>query len=771
LAVRLQMKLGVITEPDRSPDSPDTVVVVEPTIGAIARSKGHLYLIVTSTIRSARAQEATQLAAETIRGEYYYDESAGIRVCIEKAISSANKRLNHQRERLGLHGTEADGPIGIGIAVVRGNELYVATIGPAEAYLIRQARLSTLPDPHRERGLPTGDLEPDVWRGEISVGDSLVLVSPNVMSRLGPDELKDAMVTLHPQPAMEHLHHRFVAADGAGSDAMIAFEATEVASTHRSRSLVPVRPAEPLAGAPDRSPIPLADNVTGGVAAVQASATRARSAAGGALTGLVGRLQDILPHRRAGYRRVTPAAARRETQRRAALAVLAFVAVLSGLGMFAFAFGGNTGGTQTLSSVAAGEAALKTIRSNLDQVSAPGVNLVESDPQKAYGLLSAAWTALDTARLANVPETTLGPLRTEAVAGLDKLFKVAPVAPVRLMTTANLKTPFDISALLLGPSLGPRAVPFVLDKATASVYRIDPATKKATLVFRSKNKVTAGTEGVPKLITSAARDLVIIDNKNVVWRWRPKDQAGGGTTTKVRVEGATSWGDDLTAVGTFLKFKSEGLYNLYVVDPSEQNILSYAPSIDGSGFPVKGQPWLSVARDVSHVTQLLIDGDIYVLDGGTIIRYVGGRTDGWTYQAPGTAGFAPDGDTILREAPDYRLIASASDKRTGLIYAWDAANARVVALDKAKGTFVAQYRLAGGSTAWADVRGIAVIPGVAADDPATLIWATKDSVFSAVLEAVPDDAGTAVPSGSPGPSGSPAASPSARRSGAASAAP
>ena len=257
MAVRLQMKLGVIAEPDRASDSPDTVVIVEPTIGAIARSKGNLYLIVTSTVSSAKAQEATQLAAESIRGEYYYDESAGIRVCIEKAIASANKRLNHQRDRLGLHGDGDNGPIGIGIAVVRNNELYVATIGPAEAYLIRQARLSTLPDPHRERGLPTGDLEPDVWRGEISVGDSLVLVSPNVMSRLAADELKDAMVTLHPQPAMEHLHHRFLAADGAGSDAMIAFEATEVASTHRSRTLVPVRPAEPLAGAPDRSPIPL----------------------------------------------------------------------------------------------------------------------------------------------------------------------------------------------------------------------------------------------------------------------------------------------------------------------------------------------------------------------------------------------------------------------------------------------------------------------------------------------------------------------------------
>jgi hypothetical protein len=530
---------------------------------------------------------------------------------------------------------------------------------------------------------------------------------------------------------------------------MIAFEATEVASTHRSRSLVPVRPAEPLAGAPDRSPIPLADNVTGGVAAVQASATRARSAAGGAVTGVVHRLQDVLPRRRPAYRRVTPVAARRETQRRGGLAVLAIVAGLWGLGTVAFAFGNGGGDKTDLSSVAAGEAAVRTINDSLDQVYAPGVNLVEDDPAKAYQLLSAAWTALDTARAADVPETTLAPLRAKATQGLNELFKVVPVASTGILATAASKTPFDIGGLVLGP----QGVPFVLDRATASVYRIDPRTKKATVVFRSKTKVTAGTEGVPTLITTAARDLVIIDNKNVVWRWRPKDSAGAGTTTKIRVEGATSWGDDLTTVGTFLRDASAGLYNLYVVDPSEQNILSYTPSKDGSGYPIKGQPWLAVAKDVSAIRQLLIDGDIYALDNGAITRYVGGRTDGWTYQPPGATSFAPDGDTLLRSAPAYRVIASASDKRTGLIYAWDSANARVVAIDKAKGTFVAQYRLAGGSTAWADVRGMYVVPGAEPDAPATLVWATKDAVLSAVLEKV-EDAAEPSASGSPGPSSS-----------------
>jgi hypothetical protein len=756
LAVRLQMKLGVIAEPDRALDSPDTIIVNPPATGAVARSKGHLYLIVTSTVASARVQEATQLAAETIRGEYYYDESAGIRVCIEKAIASANKRLQHQRDRLGLHGTGDDGPIGIGIAVVRGNELYVATIGPAEAYLIRQARLSTLPDPHRERGLPTHDLEPDVWRGEISVGDSLVLVSPNVMARLGPDELKDAMVTLHPQAAMEHLHHRFMAADGSGSDAMIAFEATEVASTHRSRTLVPVRPAEPLAGAPDRSPIPLADNVSGGVAAVQASAARARTAAGGMFARLVGRIQDLMPHRRTAYRRVTPAAARREMQRRAAVAVLAFVVVLGGLAGLVYSIGGQSTGPGALASVTAGEGALRAIRANLGQVFAPGVDLVVGDPAKAMDLLTTAYHSLDTAQAAGVPSATLDPLRSQIVGGLDRLFHVVPVEGALILSFAPSKTPFDIRAMILGPD----GMPYVLDRATSSVYRIDLRTKKATEVFRAKTKAAGATEGIPKLMATGGRDLVIVDDKNIVWRWRAANTKGAGTTTRIFVVGAPGWGNDLVAIGTFIRDVSAGLYNLYVVDPSGQNIQAYAPDSDGGGFHSNPQPRLAVARDVSKVSGLLIDGDIFVVDDGSILRFVGGKSEGWEVQPPGYTGSTPEGDTLLRPAPRYVAIASASDKRTGLLYAWDRASSRVVALDKAQGTFVEQYRLAGGSPAWLDVRGMYVVLG-AQGAPATLVWATKDAVLSAVLEAVPDQP-TSGPSGSPSPGGSGAvASPTA----------
>ena len=99
MAVRLHMKLGVVAEHDRLPDSPDTVVVVEPSVGSVTRSKGHLYLLVTSQVSTRHALEATRLTAETIRNEYYYDESAGIRVCLQKAIATANKRLARRASR------------------------------------------------------------------------------------------------------------------------------------------------------------------------------------------------------------------------------------------------------------------------------------------------------------------------------------------------------------------------------------------------------------------------------------------------------------------------------------------------------------------------------------------------------------------------------------------------------------------------------------------------------------------------------------------------
>jgi hypothetical protein len=747
MAARIQLKLGLVAEHDRLDDSPDTLLVVEPSVGSVARSKGHLYLLVTSRVSSRHALEATRLAAETIRNEYYYDESAGIRVCLKKAIATANKRLIHQADRLGLKSADGNGPIGVGVAVVRGNEMYVATVGPAEAYLIRQARLSTLPDPHRERGLPSGGLEPDVWRGEITVGDSLVLTSPNIVARLGADELKDAMLTLHPQSAMEHLHARFRAADGSGSDGAIAFEATEVAPTSRARTLVPVRPAEPLAGAPDRSPIPLADNVQAASAAMSAAAETARDAAGGALERLVARTHEFLPRRKPAYRRVTPLASRRETQRRAALAILALITVVGGLGLGVYAFGGQNQ-QRSISSVNAGQAALDAARANLAKVSGPGgIDLVEDDPEQALDLLTAAYAELDNAEDARVSSGVIAPIRAKVVAGLDRLYGVVEVASTTLF---NFKPgegdpAFDLTSLVRGPD----GAPYVIDATNSSVYRIDLKRKRATAVLREGREAAGTTAASPRFLAVGGRDLLILDANNVLWRWRPSNDEGKGTLNRVNVNGATQWGDDVTAIGTYLRDPDRGLFNLYVVDPSEQQIRSYPPANDGSGFPTKATGWLATARDVNRMTAMYIDGDIFVLEGGVLERFSSGQSDGWQPRDPP--------DTLLREKPTGVLVAGQGERREGTVFTYDRDNARLIEYDKATGEYRAQYRLAGDADGWQDVRGLYVLPGIE-EGPPTLFWLSATAFHQALLEAVPDEA--AAPSTSPAPGSSAPGEPS-----------
>ncbi len=745
MAHRLQMKLGAVAETDRLPDSADAIVVVEPSIGSIARSKGQLYLLVTTTLTGTRAREATRLAAETIQNEYYYDESAGIRVCLEKSIMAASKRLTHVRDRYGLGGAAGSGPIGIGVAVVRGNELYVATVGPAEAYLIRGARLSTLPDPHRDRGLPSPDLEPDVWRGEISMGDSLVLISPNVVSRLGPDELKDAMLTLHPQSAMEHLHHRFVASGGSGSDGAIAFEAAEVAATHRGRSLVPVRPSEPLAGADDRSPIPLADSVGDGVAAAQAGARRARDAAGNAVTRLIYRIQDFLPHRSAAYRRVTPMSARREAQRRAAVAILAFIVVAGGLGLGIYAFGGQRPPGDAIASVTAGQLALEEARASLAKVFGPGIDLVDANPKQALDLITEAEASLATAEAAGIPSSTTRPLRAQIATGIDRLSGMIDVRDTVLFTFEGGESPFDLAQIVRGPDRDP--APYVLDRGTQSVYRINLEGGVATVVFRAGQEAAGATAAEPRFLAVGGPDVLILDAKNVLWRWRPADAKGKGTLARIPVKGATGWGDDVRGIGTYVRNAEAGLYNLYVIEPSEEQILAFSPAADGSGFPAQPSGRLATARAVASMSSLYIDGDIFVVESGVIERFVSGRADGWE------VGLPPD--RLLRAAPRFTLVTSGSDRRIGRLYGFDPANRRILAFDKSDGRFREQYRLENEGSGWRDLRSWYIVAG-ADEEPDTLVWVSVDRIHVVVLETPIADVGA---SGSPDPSGDPAASP------------
>ena len=168
------------------------------------------------------------------------------------------------------------------------------------------------------------------------------------------------------------------------------------------------------------------------------------------------------------------------------------------------------------------------------------------------------------------------------------------------------------------------------------------------------------------------------------------------------LEGSASLGDDVLGINTFLRPGTRGLYNLYIVDPSEQQIRAYPPAADGSGFPAKPTAWLATARDVTQMTSTYVDGDVFVTDGGQLLRFVGGKAEGWDPKEPK--------DSSLRPAPVYSLLASGTARREGDIYAFDKSNGRIIALSKVDGSYKAQYRLAGGKKDWTDLRGMYVDP-------------------------------------------------------------
>ena len=189
------------------------------------------------------------------------------------------------------------------------------------------------------------------------------------------------------------------------------------------------------------------------------------------------------------------------------------------------------------------------------------------------------------------------------------------------------------------------------------------------------------------------RDLLILDSKNTVWRWRPADTHGRGTFTRVRIKNATAWGTDVRAIGTFIRDPQAGLYNLYVVDPSEQQVLTYTPAIDGSGYPAPPTRRLPTNQKVDDVTSMYIDFNIFLTQGGAIRRVV--PTADWKPDPPGSHNGGP-GDDVIRPAPTYTLVTGTGEPTSGTLFVYDRTSARIVALDEPSGTFKEQYRLANG---------------------------------------------------------------------------
>ncbi|MFN8619589.1 MAG: hypothetical protein U0869_02425 [Chloroflexota bacterium] len=701
MGARLELKWGLVAEPDRIATSADTMLVEEPVIGSKSRTKGNLYLVVSSGKVGGRARDATALIADTIRREYYYDESAGIPICLEKAVRAANRKLRGSREGAGL----PPGILGIAIAVVRQSELYVATIGDAEAYLVRAARL-LMPDQSQLPGLPADDaLRVDVWRGELAVGDSLILVSRNLTQVVGTEELKNAVVTLHPQSAVEHLHHLFVAAGGDGSDGLISLEATELAASRSDRRPVPEPGThDPYADLPG-GPIPGGDSVAGAAGAVGGAMTGAVGAVGGAFTGAWDRFLDKLPRRSPSPRRVSSSTSRRETQRRMAIALVGLLVVLIVLGVGFWVF--PRGKESEVVQLTSGERALQEAQ----QSATRGISQVVADPVKAQDLCSSAWAAVTRAKDGGVNEDVLAPVVADITKCLDTLYGVQHPRAQLIFDTTDMEP----NRLVQGPD---RSAYFV-DNDSKAVWRVQLRNGNADAVVRQGDGKGGGI-GTPRLLATGGADLVILDDGGNLWRWRRQDVP----LALLRKPEQPVLGDDPLAMTTYVTDTDANLYYLYIVDPSENQILRYSPELGGAGFSEVSDYLATDNENVSSFVDLIESlGSIMTLTKDNLIRHYGGRVQDFKLETP------PD-DRDMRPGHSYRFVQEIDEK----LYVYDVKWNRVLVFNRADGSYVEQWQTTGKVPPMQDLRGMYLVPSSTKKDaPPVLVWLSPDGLFQSTL--------------------------------------
>src|SRR5215216_5693432 len=114
--------------------SSDMVLVAEPAgLFAPEARKGQLYIVAEADQDVARGRDACQLASRTIRKLFYGDSSYSVTSALRKAISAANKALYEHNFSVS---PAKRAVVGVTCAVIKGNDLYIAQILPAQSYVL-----------------------------------------------------------------------------------------------------------------------------------------------------------------------------------------------------------------------------------------------------------------------------------------------------------------------------------------------------------------------------------------------------------------------------------------------------------------------------------------------------------------------------------------------------------------------------------------------------------------------------------------------------------
>jgi len=737
---RLSTRIGLPAPEESTRSVHDVVRFREPTIGSETRTKGSLFLLAQVDGEDPALSRAAREALEALERDYYYDLSTGALGALSKALSGANRRLYHQRNRLGI---PRRGGISVIALVVRGSEGHVAKLGPASAVICRAGRMFELPPPpavHEEdprigarRVAETLgealEIAPYTWQGELAAGDRIALVSRNLAQVAGNSALRQALTSLRPAAAVEHLQQLFKIRDGSGSDGLIALEMVEVGATETLRPLEPVRPAEPLAGLPDQSPVPLADAI-GRAAHRSGEALDAlqRAVGHGILLGL-NVLLAFVPRRRPRYPTTILQTEVREEGRRRRRGLLAMAAVAAMLAVGAtVASLPNARPTDAIPRAAIARAAIGEAQQLLSQVNEriDGRDLIDRNPERATDRLNSAFAAISRAIGAGVPPTALSSLQDEVDHGLDTIYAVGRIR--ESTTVVDLAAAFAPFAALDMVVASDGSL-WVAETARGRLIRIDPATGQAAVVLRSGQVVGGRTAGAPWLLATAATDVVLIDRARQGWRF----DLGRPEPRPLALRGLDRVSPKSHLLVALQHRPPLEIFNLYLLDAGSGQVDKWSP---GNAVPVvypsAPQPFLTGTPDLPSASarDILADANLWLLQARTVTRVNFGLP-----LSQADYSLDPPPDAKIRPTLDYRLLDGATVGERDLFYVYDAANARIIAYQRADGVFVRQWMAPRtGSDANLLDQVLAMDVASVPDGPPTAYLLTPGRIIRVVLE-------------------------------------
>jgi hypothetical protein len=230
-------------------------------------------------------------------------------------------------------------------------------------------------------------------------------------------------------------------------------------------------------------------------------------------------------------------------------------------------------------------------------------------------------------------------------------------------------------------------------------------------------------------LATAATDVVVVDRERQAWRADLVEQV----MRRMPLAGIEDLDPDSDLVTALQHRPPLEIFNLYAVDRATGDVWRWTPPpVIPVTFPEPPESYLTGEPDLDPAVarDLLADANLWLLHRASVTRVNFGTP---VPQSDFSLDRPPD--AAVRDGLDYTLFDAATVGERDQFFVYDAANARIIAFQRADGAFVRQWLAprAGEAAGLLDeVLGLDVLS--VADGPPAAFLLLPDRVVRVVLE-------------------------------------